>query len=195
MRKVASFDFDGTLTTRDTLFEFIRFVKGTPRTLFGILLFAPLMVIAILGLYDRGRCKERLLSHFFRGMRYDDFKRLGECFAAKYQEFMRPETNARLKEHLSHGDTIYIISASVREWVRPIGMSLGVADVLCTEMEIDERGLLTGRFSTPNCSGPEKVRRLLEREPDRSSYHLCAYGDSGGDREMLSFADHSTKIQ
>ena len=50
MRNVASFDFDGTLTTRDTLFEFIRYVKGTPRTLFGILLFAPLMVIAILAI-------------------------------------------------------------------------------------------------------------------------------------------------
>ena len=29
MKKIYAFDFDGTLTTKDTLIEFIRFAKGT----------------------------------------------------------------------------------------------------------------------------------------------------------------------
>ena len=43
--KVYAFDFDGTLTTRDTLLEFIRFACGTLRFLLGFLLHAPLLVL------------------------------------------------------------------------------------------------------------------------------------------------------
>ena len=50
---------------------------------------------------------------------------------------------------------------------------------------------LTGRSLSPNCYGSEKVRRLLQRFPDRQQYRLTAYGDSRGDREMLAFADEA----
>ena len=44
-------------------------------------------------------------------------------------------------------------------------------------------------FATPNCYGPEKVRRIREVFPDRDNYHLTAFGDSRGDKEMLDYAD------
>lgn len=46
-------------------------------------------------------------------------------------------------------------------------------------------------FSTPNCYGAEKVKRLLTKYPDRDFYRLVVYGDSRGDRELLSIADES----
>ena len=61
------------------------------------------------------------------------------------------------------------------------------------EIEVID-GRLTGRFLTPNCYGQEKVRRILTLHPDRSAYHLTAYGDSRGDREMLAFADEAQMI-
>ena len=39
MRKIIASDFDGTITTRDTLVEFIRFAKGNTKCLLGFLLF------------------------------------------------------------------------------------------------------------------------------------------------------------
>jgi len=65
--------------------------------------------------------------------------------------------------------------------------------VLGTQIEVID-GRLTGRFLTPNCYGQEKVRRILTLHPDRSAYHLTAYGDSRGDREMLAFADEAHMI-
>lgn len=62
-------------------------------------------------------------------------------------------------------------------------------------MEIDSFGYLTGRFITLNCYGQEKVKRLLEIEPDRKEYILVAYGDSRGDKELLEFADHGILIK
>ena len=60
--------------------------------------------------------------------------------------------------------------------------------VLGTKVETRD-GRLTGRFATPNCYGPEKVRRIREVFPDRDNYHLTAFGDSRGDKEMLDYAD------
>ena len=37
MRKIYAFDFDGTLTTKDTLLEFIHFAKGSGQMFCGFL--------------------------------------------------------------------------------------------------------------------------------------------------------------
>jgi phosphatidylglycerophosphatase C len=40
-RRIAFFDFDGTITTKDTLLEIIKFQKGTLRFYTGFLLCSP----------------------------------------------------------------------------------------------------------------------------------------------------------
>ncbi len=193
-KNIAVFDFDGTLTTRDTLLMFIRFVVGTRRFFMGMLLFSPLMILMKLKLYDNSKCKEHVFSWFFKGMRHEAFVEYGRRFAGKVRCVARQDTTKALAQHRTNGDTIYIISASIREWVAPYCESLGVTAVLSTEAEVDDNGCLTGRFSTPNCYGAEKVRRLLTIEPDRDSYHLTAYGDSSGDAEMFALADEHYKV-
>lgn len=194
-RNIAVFDFDGTLTTRDTLLMFIRFTVGTRRFLCGMLLFLPLIVLMKLKLYDNSKCKEHAFSWFFKGMKHDVFAEYGRSFAAKVRTVARPSTTEALAKHRANGDTLYIISASIEEWVAPYCRSLGVTDVLATRAEVDADGLLTGRFASPNCYGAEKVRRLLAVEPDRDSYHLTAYGDSSGDTEMFALADEAVRVK
>lgn len=193
-RKIAVFDFDGTLTTKDTLLLFIRFAVGTRRFITGFLLFSPLIVLMKLRLYDNSLCKERLFSWFFRGMAHSEFAELGRRFAGRVTAVARTETTAALARHRQEGAAVYVISASIEEWVRPYCELLGVKEVLATQVEVDADGQLTGRFATPNCYGAEKVKRLLAVEPDRDSYHLTAYGDSNGDAEMFAMADESVRV-
>lgn len=194
MRKIAVFDFDGTLTSEDTLFQFLRFSFGMPKAVWGFMLFSPIIFIMKLHLFDNSRCKAMLLSYFLKGMKYSDFERLGMEFSSYVDTILRRDTHAFLLKHLSDGDDVYVISASVEEWVKPFCMGLGVKAVLGTKMEVDANGVLTGRFSTRNCYGPEKVKRLLEIEPDRQGYTLYAYGDSNGDKQMFEFADYHRKV-
>ena len=80
-----------------------------------------------------------------------------------------------------------IVSASIDNWVQPFFTDV---KVLGTQIEVID-GKLTGRFLTKNCYGQEKVNRILTLFPDRKDYHLTAFGDSRGDKEMLAFADES----
>ena len=190
-RTIAVFDFDGTITTKDTLLLFIRFARGTKKFLLGMLLYSPLIIMMMLKLYPNWKCKEKVFSYFFRGMPYEEFKRLGEDFGKKFCNIIiRPSMKKRLLWHLKQGHKVYVISASIEEWVKPFFRTLDNVTVLATKVKPDLCG-----FASNNCYGQEKVNRLLEMEPKRNTYTLYAYGDSQGDKEMLAFADNGTLIQ
>lgn len=160
-----AFDFDGTLTTRDTLLLFIRHARGWWALFGGLLLFSPLLVLMKLHLADNGRTKERLFRHYFRGMLERDFDALCQSFARSHTHVLRTAGLRTVQQALDRGDRVVILSASIDRWVeaclRPFLVSSSQFQVLGTEIDVVD-GRLTGRFATPNCYGPEKVRRLKE---------------------------------
>lgn len=193
-RTIAVFDFDGTLTTRDSFLAFIRFARGTWRYYAGFARYAPMLILMLMGLYSGSRAKQRIFSHFFKGWQYSHFKSLGQSFYAEIEKIRNEGVISKMQDHIANGHTVYVISASLPEWLEPWCLKQGVKAVMATEIEVDGNGLVTGRFKTKNCSGQEKVNRLLEIEPDRENYHLYAYGNSSGDKELLSFADQSSLV-
>ena len=189
---VAAFDFDGTLTTSDTLLSFIRFTHGRLRFLLGFLRYAPLLLMMKLGLYPNGKAKEKVFSYFYKGVPHEQFSQWGHEFADIAATMLSSVMVKTLRWHQSEGHTVCVVTASIDEWVRPVCERLGINTVLATRIEVSFDGLLTGRFLTPNCYGAEKVVRLLEEFPERKSYKLYAYGDSRGDHELLAIADVSS---
>lgn len=187
-RTVAVFDFDGTLTTKDSLLEFIKFSCGPKRLIVGLLIHLPLIVLMKINLLPNWKVKQNIFSWFFKGLAYEKFVQLGCDFADIIAKYSNHKTTNILQKHIQKGDDIYVVTASVEEWVRPYCERINVKTILGTKVEI-VNGRLTGRFSTPNCYGQEKVSRLLEIEPARGNYYLFAYGDSRGDKELITYAD------
>ena len=190
-KKIYCFDFDGTLTTSDTLLEFIKYAKGTSRFLMVFLMYSPLLVLMKLHLYPNWKAKQKVFAHLFEGMRIEKFDKLCQEFAETRQHLLRPQGIQRVHEALAAGDQIFIVSASIDNWVRPFFhvRGLDAVEVLGTQVEVKD-GKLTGRFLSRNCYGAEKVRRITAALPqDRQAYTIEAFGDSRGDKEMLSFAD------
>ncbi|MBQ8990139.1 MAG: haloacid dehalogenase-like hydrolase [Prevotella sp.] len=187
MKKICAFDFDGTLTTRDTLLAFIRYAKGTQAFLWGFLCHAHLLVLMKLRLYPNWQAKQRVFSYFFKGMETETFDRLCQQFAADNRHLLRPEGMRAVEQARAEGAEVLIVSASIDNWVQPFFPQVSV---LGTQIEVAD-GQLTGRFLTPNCYGQEKVSRILALYPNRKDYHLTAYGDSRGDKELLAFADEA----
>ena len=188
--RIAVFDFDGTLTDSDSMIEFIRYVKGDLSFAKGLLYHAPLLLLFKLGLYSPDLMKERLFSYFFKGKRYRDFIELCADFYSAFGESLlkRAAVEAVTKER-EKSSLVIIVSASVREWIEPFSRMLGIDTVIATELEVDERGLLTGRFSTPNCNRQEKVNRLKQVFGGLERFYISVYGDSEGDAALFEMAD------
>lgn len=191
---VAAFDFDGTLTTADTFLSFISFTHGRRQLLLGLLRYAHLLVMMKLGLYPNGKAKEQVFSHFYKGVRYEQFKRWGRDFAVVAQTLLNKQTVEALQNHLRAGDIVCVVTASIDEWVCPICEHLGVNTLIATRIAVSPDGILTGRFQSSNCYGNQKVIRFLEKFPRRQHYQLYAYGDSRGDKELFEEADKAILV-
>jgi len=187
MKKIYAFDFDGTLTTKDTLIEFIRYAKGSMALGLGFLRYAHLLVLMKLGLYPNYKAKQKVFAHFFKNTTLDDFNALCKAFAASSSHLLRPNAIEAIDLAIKEESEVVIVSASIDNWVQPFFPQV---KVLGTQIEVID-GKLTGRFLSKNCYGQEKVNRILSLYPNRQDYHLTAYGDSRGDKEMLAFADES----
>ena len=186
---IAVFDFDGTITQKDTLLEFIKFSKGKWQFYWTFLFFSPLFVAMKLKIYPNWKAKQRFFSYFYKGISIETFNDWGSKFSSEIDKMLRPKAMKALKAHKENGEKIIIISASVENWIKPWAKKMEINSVLATKIETDKNGMLTGQFLTKNCYGQEKVNRLLEKLPNRSEYRLVAYGDSRGDKEMIDFAN------
>lgn len=187
---VVAYDFDGTITSKDTLLEFIRYSKGVWAFLYGFMLYSPLLILMKLKLYPNWKTKQKIFSYYYKGMKLDDFNLICNQFANDCSYLLRNSAIKSLQNNVNENNNVVIISASVDNWVIPFMKQFKVI-VIGTRIETDNNNIITGRFLTKNCYGLEKINRLLNVYPNRKEYNLYAYGDSRGDKELLKFADES----
>lgn len=189
--EVAVFDFDGTLTKDDTFVSFALHALGIWRFVNGLLKSFPWLLLWKLGIVEGGKAKEKLYSALYKGKKRDEIIRKSDSFKPRYREDILTE----LKKRNSRGEAVFIISASLDLWLEKISGDLMV-NLICTQTETDSDGFLTGRFSTPNCHGSEKVRRLIKEMGKLGSYTLTVFGDQpkGGDSGLFGVADQAIKV-
>ncbi|AKM28924.1 HAD family hydrolase [Pandoraea faecigallinarum] len=189
---VAAFDFDGTISTTDSLRVFVRSTVGTRRFVLGALLASPWLIGCVLRLVDRGTAKAAFLRASIgarsRAQLDIDTRRF---LQDRLPGLLRPEMLARVRQHRALGHRIVLVSASPSLYLEPWAATVGFDTVLSTELAFDAQGRFAGVFAKPNCWGPEKLRRLEAWWQDAPPRVLFAYGDSRGDKEMAERADYA----
>ncbi len=189
-RAIAFFDFDGTITTSDSLAEFIRFKQGSFGFITGLIPLLPSILGYKAGLVDRQHAKEKLLSKFFAGIPDETFRLLAASFVQKkIPAIIRSKAMEKLQWHKHEGHEVVIVSASPTHWVEPWCTEHGFI-CISTELEI-VNGKITGKIMGRNCHGEEKVRRIKERFNLSDYSKVYAYGDTSGDKPMLALASFS----
>jgi phosphatidylglycerophosphatase C len=187
---LALFDFDGTITSRDTLLEFIQHSKGLPALVAGFLLLSPALVAMKLRLLPNWKVKEWVLKFFFYRETVDSFNRACREFSrAKLPSLLRRRALDEIRQHKLSGNRVVVVTASAENWVKGWAEENQV-ELLATQLET-ENGRLTGKFCGLNCHGVEKVERIRKHLTLSDYSAIYAYGDSPGDREMLELGTHS----
>jgi HAD superfamily hydrolase (TIGR01490 family) len=189
---VAAFDFDGTLTRRDTLLPFLIHTLGVTAVAGHALVLFPTLIAYALGLVGNGVAKERVLVQCLGKKRLDTLQQQADRFAENVLPLLlRPVAMRRFYWHKKQGHRCVVISASMELYVRPWALSNGFDDVIATRLETSQGDRVSGKLAGSNCFGIEKVRRLETLLGPNSDYILYAYGDSCGDKELLAIADHA----
>jgi phosphatidylglycerophosphatase C len=197
---VAAFDFDGTLTRRDTLIGFLRFAAGDAAVGAALARTAPTVLRARTGrlpagLEPRDAGKEHLLHTIFAGRSADWLEARGARYAETLGGRLRPDVVQRLAWHRDQGHKLVIVSASLQTYLKHFGREHGFDEVIAVELEVDDDRRLTGGLVGPNVRGPEKEKRLRRWLDDLGEVGpLWAYGNSSGDRELLAMARHATLV-
>lgn len=191
---VAFFDFDATLTRRDTLVAWLVALAGRRRVLQALMAAS---AGSIGGRRERGtladqrtRFKETLFRRLLAGVPVAE--------AAAAADRMRPhlrwreEIVARFRRHRADGDVLVIATGSPRIAVERLAADRCPPDlVIGTELEQTADGRLTGRLAGANCVRTDKARRIADwlaaNGPVGQSY---GYGNRPHDLPMLALVDH-----
>ena len=186
-RTVVAFDFDGTLTDRDSMRVFLTKIRPLPDVLTAFARHVPEVARAFRSDADRDRAKEAVFGELFRGLTRAEAEEAAEETARLVSASMlRPDVVARLRWHQDAGHRVVVVSASFAPYVVPVVTSLGVEEVIATRWEVDPTtDRLTGRFAGGNVRGEAKVELLADHlgGPVDLAY---AYGNSSGDAALLA---------
>ena len=189
---IAAFDFDGTLTHRDSFLPFLVYSFGWRHVVWKMVPILPKLIGYLFGIASRQEAKEALITQFFQGRTEQSVRELGEVFAKERLPLeIRPEALRCLRRHQKAGHTCIIVSASLDIWLVPWADANGIGQVLSSRLAFDEKGCVIGKLQGKNCRRQEKVRRMQEALGPLNEYILYAYGDTKGDKEMLEAADCS----
>jgi phosphatidylglycerophosphatase C len=188
-KSIAFFDFDGTVTRKDTMIEFIRFARGNRAYMIGLAMLSPWLAGMKARIFTNEFAKEKMLAYFFGGTPVAEFNRLCDRFAEEMLPgLIRPDAMAAIQYHLSKGHEIVIVSASAENWVHQWCRKNGLG-FLCTQLNVTDH-LITGKLEGINCNAAEKVNRIKQKYDPAAYEEIYCYGDTSGDKEMLALATH-----
>lgn len=190
-RRLAVFDFDGTLARRDTLLQFLVEATSVRRVATALAVQAPSV---LRDRTDRDGAKERVIRRLLAGDDPERLAALGRNYAVGLVHLLRPEMSERVRWHRAQDHELVIVSASLRYYLTPLAENLGFDHVIAVELEVGSDGRLTGHLDGPNVRGPEKAVRLRSWLGTDQPAESWAYGDSSGDVELLAMVDHPTWV-
>lgn len=190
MPDLALFDFDGTLTTRETFPAFMRYAVVRPRLLAGGVLLAPVVFGYRRGWVAGNPTRASIVQMGLRGVDAERLRAQGAAFARDVLPgVLRPEAMARLAWHRQRGDRVVVVSGGLDVYLAPWCADQGV-ELLCSVLA-ERGGRITG-YAGPQCVGEEKVRRVHTLCDPRAYAAIHAYGDTHEDLAMLAMAHHRT---
>lgn len=184
---LALFDFDGTITVRDTMPDFMHAAVRRHRLVSGWILLLPVYVGYRAGIVSGSIIRAAICMLGFRGVPAEEVDAHGRRFAREVlPSVLREEAMARIAWHRARGDRVVVVSGGLdvylEHWAREHGVEL-----LCSSLE-RRGGRLTGRYRGRQCVRAEKARLVRARYPLADFGRVFAYGDTPEDRELLALA-------
>jgi phosphatidylglycerophosphatase C len=187
LKKIAFFDLDGTITEKDTLFEFLKEFVSRKKILINLIIIFPLIILSKLKFIDSGKPKAFLIFLCLNKIPESQIRKKAEDFSLlRLPQLMRPSMDRRLEWHKMQKHEIVIVSASFDFWIRPWSIKNGYS-LISSEINFHD-GFITAEMRGKNCKGQEKLRRVKSFFNLQEYEYIYAYGNEKSDRYLLNIA-------
>ena len=184
---LALFDFDGTITTHETMPDFLRRSMSRRRLIGGWLLLAPLVLGYKLRIVSGTLVRRAIVRFGYSGVPASIVTSSGRDFAQDYlPNVLRPEAMERIAWHKAQGHRVVVVSGGLDAYLGPWCEAQGL-ELLCSSLQ-HRNGVLTGHYEGAQCVQTEKARRVHERYDLGAFSEVYAYGDTPEDRDLLGVA-------
>lgn len=194
IEKLAIFDVDYTLTNRETLGEFFKFMlKKDPKLFIHVPKSLGAALFYVIGIFDAQQAKEHFLA-FIDGIEEEKLQRIVKEFYEKrlvnifYNDAI--ETIRKLKKK---GYKIILISASAEFYLNELYNIKEIDKIIGTRFKV-VNGRQTRKIEGYNCKGEEKVKRLLEyikeENIDVDFQNSYMFSDSLSDSPLFQLVGH-----
>jgi len=187
MKKLYCFDFDGTLTYKDTMFMYLKFYDSTKYRI-QFLRHVPLFILLKLKLAETEKVKKSFIGSILKGQSQEKIEQKSKQFFEQHYPKIVRENALDFIKNIDHNNTqSLLVTASLDIWVKPFAQALKM-ELVSTRAEF-KNGVFTGNFVGKNCNGKEKLVRIKEEINDSKYDKIIAFGDTSGDRPMLKWAN------
>lgn len=187
MKKLYCFDFDGTLTYKDTMFLYLKFYNPSKfRIQFAKHI--PLFILLKLKLADAEKVKKSFISSILKGQLQSKIESKSKLFFEEYYPKIVRQNALDFIENINRENTqSLMVTASLDIWTQPFAKQLKM-ELVATKAEF-KNGIFTGNFIGKNCNGEEKLLRIKKEIENYKFDKTIAFGDTSGDRVMLNWAN------
>lgn len=180
--KLYIFDFDGTITSLDSFLLFSYHSVSTTSFLKFYITSLPLFFFL-----PKRKIKEKFFMSFVN-TKLNYFNHICDAFSNNHLSKFIKKSFIDYIAILDPQSKVVIVSASISNYLEPWCKKMEF-DLISTELEV-KNGKLTGRFSTPNCNGIEKVIRIQEKYNLSDYDEIHVFGNTKGDLPMLELGTH-----
>lgn len=187
MKKLYCFDFDGTITYKDTMFMYLKFYDSTKFRI-QFIKHVPLFILLKLKLAETEKVKKSFIGSILKGQTQEKIeKKSKEFFEKNYPGIIRENALDFINNMDRSNIQSLLVTASLDIWAKPFADALQMR-LVSTKAEF-ENGIFTGNFIGKNCNGKEKLVRIKEEISNTKFDKIIAFGDTSGDKYMLKWAN------
>ncbi|UMQ41472.1 haloacid dehalogenase-like hydrolase [Chryseobacterium sp. Y16C] len=187
MKKLYCFDFDGTLTYKDTMFMYLKFYNPAKYHM-QFLKHVPLFILLKLRLVQTEKVKKSFIGSILKGQSQEKIeKKSKQFFEHHYPKIVRENALDFINNIDRNNTQSLLVTASLDIWAKPFADAFQM-QLISTRAEF-KNGIFTGNFIGKNCNGQEKLERIKEEIDHKKYDKIIAFGDTSGDKPMLKWAN------
>ncbi|MES2761460.1 MAG: HAD-IB family phosphatase [Bacteroidota bacterium] len=188
VKTLVLFDFDGTITKKDTFPLFFKYSFGNFKYAFGFFIHIPMYILHKVKIISAKRFKISILSLFLKHKKREWIEDSGERFISflHADKIIKTDLIDKILFYKNEQYTIYIVSASLDIWIKPFCQKYGI-NYICTEIKYSD-DIFLGELNTNNCNYEEKKKRVSQNINISDFDKIIVYGDSNGDKKMMELA-------